>query len=197
MFLLLFIQIGISIVNTRNEGAGQDLIKSQARKKPSGSWRFCVVRSPHPLCLSGHLLIFIPRTANAAGGKLSETLFSNHWSKADTGSKFYNDSDLFVFNVFWVKLCCSWLKKLPSNWHSSDNNCWCWLLVWAGWTIVENELFVVRKNCYRLQVSDLILAPILSYISSSENFYWILRATKCCDGCPVEVWCDRSWLTTF
>ena len=87
---------------------------------------------------------------------------------------------IYLYSIpFWVKFCLGWLKKLPSNWHSSDNNCWCWLLVWAGWTIVENELFVVRKDCYRPQVSDLILAPILSYFSSSENFYGILRATKC------------------
>ena len=84
-------------------------------EKHSSSCRFCVVRSSHPmpLCLLDHLLIFIPGTANANGGKLSETLFSNHRSKSDTGSKFYNDSDLFVFNSFLSEILFGLVEKAP------------------------------------------------------------------------------------
>ena len=51
------------------------------------------------------------------------------------------------------------------------------------------------------RVSDLILPPILSYFSSSENFYGILRATKClmdaqlrCDVTDHD-WCHLNFIT--
>ena len=93
--------------------------KKPGQEKVSRSFRFCVVRSHHPLSLSGHLLIFIPRSANAPGCWLSETLFSNDRSEPDTGSKFYkyrvyNDSDLFCIETLLSEILL-WLFEKASK----------------------------------------------------------------------------------